>query len=233
VSPVNGDHSTTLTSLLGFEHDIGLQFLVGTGLIKRLGGDKPCYTIVQNEWEKFILKENLQDVIESVNWMSVMRSKYYFINYGRKARLHHRPIDQFSSKHPLKAKPLFIIECQQKFHRQLSNALVATCHYNPTAKEEKEEDSICSESEEVILEEEPTQPTTTFVQDSFIINATETPHLAELLGAQKVSKSFLNNLFLEIFKVVKSNPNTMDFEYKNGKRGRAIIVPKVKNYDSF
>jgi len=53
------------------------------------------------------------------------------------------------------------------------------------------------------------------------------------LGAQKVSKSFLNNLFLEIFKVVKSNPNTMDFEYKNGKRGRAIIVPKVKNYDSF
>jgi hypothetical protein len=143
VSPVKGDHSAALTSLLGFEHDIGLQFLVGTGLIKRLGRDKPCYTIVQNEWEKFILEENLQDVMESINQTSVMRSKYYFINYGRKVRLHHQPIDQFSSKHPLKAKPLFIIERQQKFHQQLSKALVATRRYNPTAKKEKEEDSIC------------------------------------------------------------------------------------------
>jgi hypothetical protein len=32
VSPVNGDHSTTLTSILGFEHQVDLDFLAGTGL---------------------------------------------------------------------------------------------------------------------------------------------------------------------------------------------------------
>jgi hypothetical protein len=66
MSPVNGDNSTTLTSFLGFEHQVGLQFLVGTSLIKRSSGEQPSYLVVQKEWERFILEEKLQDIMESV-----------------------------------------------------------------------------------------------------------------------------------------------------------------------
>jgi len=43
LSSENGDNSTTLTSLLGFEHQVGLQFLVGTGLIKSSRGEQPYF----------------------------------------------------------------------------------------------------------------------------------------------------------------------------------------------
>ena len=56
LAPVNEDYSTTLTALLGFEHTAGLNFLVSTGLIGSSGGD---YCVVQKEWEKFIIEENL------------------------------------------------------------------------------------------------------------------------------------------------------------------------------
>jgi hypothetical protein len=96
---------------------------------------------------KVYLEEKLQDVMESVNRTGVMRSKFYFIIYGKIDRLYHRPIDQFSSNKPLQPKPIFIIKRQQKFHRQLSKALLATCLYNIKAKEEEEEtDTISSES---------------------------------------------------------------------------------------
>jgi hypothetical protein len=91
--------------------------------------------VVQVEWEKYIVKEKLQDIMESGNHTSVGRSKFYFINYGTKDRLYPRPIDQFASKKQLKAKQLFIIERQQQFHRQVSKALVATWFYSISEKE--------------------------------------------------------------------------------------------------
>jgi hypothetical protein len=106
VSPVNGDQSTTLTSVLGFGHQIGLDFLAGTGLLKR---GNPSYCVVQAEWEKFILEHNLQE----------------FINNGNKTKLSHSPIDQCDAKWPIKARSLVIIEQQQKFHCQVSKALVS------------------------------------------------------------------------------------------------------------
>jgi len=106
VSPVNGDQSTTLTSVLGFEHQVGLDFLAGTGLLK-LGN--PSYCVVQAEWEKFLLEHNLQDIMETDNRSSVMHSKHYFINYGNKAKLSHCPIDWYDTKGPIKARPLIII----------------------------------------------------------------------------------------------------------------------------
>jgi hypothetical protein len=48
-----------------------------------------------------------------------------------------------------------------------------------------------------------------------------------------VSKDYLNTLFLEIFRVIGSNSNVVNFEYKNYTKRCAIIVPQVKNYDSF
>ena len=235
LSPVNGDSSTTLTSLLGFEHEVGLQFLAGTGLIKSSRGEHPSYSVVQVEWERFIVEEKLQDIMESVNRTSVGRSKFYFINYGKKDRLYHRPIDQFLSKKPLKAKQLFIIERQQKFHRQVSKALVATRFYNISEKEKKEEaDNDSSESESESESKEVVAEKIAFVQDCYNMNNKDTPHLAKLLGdPDKVSKDYLNTLLLEMFKVIGSNSNVVNFEYKNSTKGCAIIVPQVKNYDSF
>jgi len=67
-----------------------------------LHGEHPSYSVVQVEWEKYIVKEKLQDIMESGNHTSVGRSKFYFINYGTKDRLYPRPIDQFASKKQLK-----------------------------------------------------------------------------------------------------------------------------------
>jgi hypothetical protein len=229
LSPVNGDNSTTLTSLLVFEHQFGLQFLVGTGLVKSSHGEHPSYSVVQVEWEKLILEEKLQDIMESVNHTSVGCTKFCFINYGKKDRLYHRPIDQFASNQPLKAKQLFIIEHQQKFHCQVSKALVATRFYNISEKGKGEEaDNVSSESEskskskEVVAEKRASTPT--FVHDSYNMNNKDTPHLAKLLGdPDKVSKDYLNPLLLEIFKIIGSNSNVVNFEYNNATNGCTIL----------
>lgn len=71
MTPVNSDHLTTLSSVLGFEHHIGLQFLAGTGLIKLHDEKTQSYSVVQAEWEKFILEEDLGDIMESVNRTTV------------------------------------------------------------------------------------------------------------------------------------------------------------------
>jgi hypothetical protein len=84
--------------------------------------------------------------------------------------LHHWPIDQFTSRQPLKAKQLFIIEHQQKFHQQVSKASVTTRLYKTSVKEKGEErDAISSESELESEEEEVAEnraPAPTFVHDS-------------------------------------------------------------------
>ena len=151
ISPVNGDYSTTLTSILGYEHNVGLEFLVGTGLIKRVSQVTPSYAVVQAEWDRFIVEEKLQEIMETVNRTSVMRSKYYFINYGKKNKLNHRPIDQFDAKHAIKARQLFIINRQQKFYHQVSKTLLASHHAyeKSTCDEEIDDDvSLVSEKEE-------------------------------------------------------------------------------------
>jgi hypothetical protein len=74
VLPVNGDLKTTLTSLLGFEHQLGLEFLCSTGLLK--SGTKPnSFSVVYEEWELFVVQEKLQKIMETINRTSVSRSK--------------------------------------------------------------------------------------------------------------------------------------------------------------
>ena len=67
VSPVNGDDTTTLTHLLGFEHLVGLQFMVSTGLLKHGLSKSQSFCVFQAKWEKFIIEKSLQDVMETVN----------------------------------------------------------------------------------------------------------------------------------------------------------------------
>ena len=85
--PINGDQSTTLTSLLGYEHKLGLEFLVGTGLVRRGHQENPSYAVVKKEWEMFIVEHDLQEIMEGINQTSVDHNKIQFINYGRRATL--------------------------------------------------------------------------------------------------------------------------------------------------
>jgi hypothetical protein len=233
VIPVNGDHLTTLSSVLGFEYHVGLQFLAGTGLIKLHNEKTQTYSVVQAEWDKFILEEDLGDIMETVNRTTVTttagKRKAYFINYGNKKRLRHAPIDQIGSKQ------LFIIDRQQKFHRQVSNAVLAMrTSYQP--KEQKQGSNISSESEleDSEVEEKESEDGGTYIHDTVIVSDADTPTLARLLGeSKKVTRSFLNDLLLDLFKVVGMNSNAVEFEYKNGRKGCAVIVPKVKDYVSF
>jgi hypothetical protein len=57
--PVNGSEESCLTHLLGFEHHVGLQYLVVTGLIEKGSIQNPVgYVVVPHEWEKFVIKES-------------------------------------------------------------------------------------------------------------------------------------------------------------------------------
>jgi hypothetical protein len=53
VSPVNGDHKTTLADLLGFEHEVALDFPCSAGLLKV--GQKNSFSVLYEEWELFII----------------------------------------------------------------------------------------------------------------------------------------------------------------------------------
>jgi hypothetical protein len=71
-------------------------------------------------------------------------------------------------------------------------------------------------------------------EDTHIISEAKTPHLATLFeSSTKVPKGHLNALLLEILKVMGNKSNAVDFEYRNGNRGHAVIVPRVKSLDSF
>jgi hypothetical protein len=55
--PNNGSEESSLTHLLGFEHHVGLQFLMVTGLIKKSIQNPAGYAAVPHEWEIFAIEE--------------------------------------------------------------------------------------------------------------------------------------------------------------------------------
>jgi len=132
--PVNGSEESCLTHLLGFEHHVGLQYLVVTGLIEKGSIQNPVgYVVVPHEWEKFVIKENLKDSIEtSATITLVLHSRYYFIHYGHKDKLHHQPIDQYNGKSSQTSSFQFLPPKQKKLHKQISNKLV-TMHADSKA----------------------------------------------------------------------------------------------------
>jgi hypothetical protein len=64
---------------------------------------------------------------------------------------------------------------------------------------------------------------------------TDTPFLAKLFGREsKVLKKQLNIILMELFQTLgNKSTSSVNFEYKNGVKGRAVIVPRVKSEDSF
>ena len=102
---------------LGFEHNIGIQFLCSTGLLK-IGNSRNSnsVSVVKAEWDKFIVEEQLSDFTETVNITSVSNKRYYFVNFGRKGKMEHRPIEQFNGK-KTKVKAMRLAEHPQALVR--------------------------------------------------------------------------------------------------------------------
>jgi hypothetical protein len=178
----------------------------------------------------------LGDIMDTITKTSVSRTKYYFINYGKKTLLKHHPIDQFNGKIPKPSKGIFHLHPRQrKFHKKLSQLVTTSSICNtideqqtvPRQQEEQEEDSS---SDEKLKEESCPE----FCIGKYVtLSPIHTPFLAKLFGSEsKVFKSYLNNILLELFMTLGSK-STVDFEYKNGNRGRAILVPRAKNEGSF
>ena len=125
------------------------------------------------------MEHNLQDIMETVNWSSLMCSKYYFINYRNEAKLSQPPIDQYDAKWPIKARPLFIIERQQKFHSQVSKAFVSAHLYERLSADSNEDGE---EMEEIILDKkDKVKPDI----DHLILNEDDFPVLSSLVGANE------------------------------------------------
>ena len=226
--PVNGDQSTTLTSLLGYEHKLGLEFLVGTGLVRRGHQENPSYAVVKKEWEMFIVEHDLQEIMEGINQTSVVRNKIQFINYGRRAKLRHRPIDQFGIA-ALKKRQLYIIDLQQKFHRQVSKVVVAARTYGKSQSADDESAEYDGSDVEEPEEKPEVIPGTTI----FTLNRLNFPVLSPLLGENYRLKEWdLQAMLRELITHFGKN-RKVDWQHSNGKKARAVIIPQVKDKASF
>ncbi len=71
------------------------------------------------------------------------------------------------------------------------------------------------------------------IGDYVILSTIDTPFIVQLFGSEsKVLKNHLGSILLELFMILGSK-STVEFEFKNGNKGRAITVPWVKNEESF
>ncbi len=159
--PVNGDPKSCLTHLLGFEHIAGLQFLVLTGLISR-SPKSDTFSVVPNEWEKFVVEQNLQSSMEITPTITTVGRRHYFIHYGQKGKLNHIPMDQFKGK--IEPAPISSISSKQKkLHKQISNVLLSMARGKKEALEDPVPDVSCdaltregekeNEEEEMVIED--------------------------------------------------------------------------------
>ena len=144
---------------------MGLEFLYSMGLVKAGNSQNPhASVVVQLEWDKFIQEEKLANIMEAVNRTSVSRTRYYFVNYGQKDRLFHRPIDQFNGRmsKPLKGAANLATR-QRKFHKQLSNMLLSLRSADQQyAMKSSAEEVIFSSDYEAELEDTKPSPVAAF-----------------------------------------------------------------------
>ncbi len=236
--PVQDDIKTCLTYYLGFEHTIGIQFLCSAGLLK-VGNSRNSHStvVVKAEWDKFIEEEQLSDFTESLNITSVSNKRFYFVNFGRKGKMEHRPIDQFNGK-KRQVKVAGLAEHQSKLHKRLYDMLMSLRHEEQLEMEQGKHITTCESDEEEPsdgVEDMQTKSDDIFLGQSTIdLSLGGTPRLLQLFGGnERVPKHQLNAILLEIFSLLRTKSNSVDFFYNNGNKGRAIIIPQVKSQDSF
>jgi len=119
IHPVNGDDKKSLIYLLGFEHSVGMQFLCSAGLVKEGNSrNTNSFVIVSVEWEKFFIEQNLLYLVDGINRTAVSGCRYFFINFGSKSKLQHRPIDQYNGKVKLSKVGIYLSAHQRKLHKK-------------------------------------------------------------------------------------------------------------------
>ena len=105
----------------------------------------------------------------------------------------------------------------------------------------QEERLPISQDEESESEAEVEEPASESLKSAFKIALEDslldlslggTPLLQKPFGEQ-ITKHQLNALLLEIFSVMGDRNNSIDFWYRNGLKGRAILIPQVKRQGSF
>ncbi len=78
-------------------------------------------------------------------------------------------------------------------------------------------------SESSVELEDNKQPAKFIIGDCIKLNAADAPCLVKLFGAESiVARSYLKQILLELFKLLgNSSTASVDFEHKNGNKGRA------------
>jgi plasmid maintenance system killer protein len=183
VSPVNGECKTSLTNLLGLEHEAGLQFLCSARLLKA-GPKKNSYSIHIEEWELFMVQEELDRIMEIVNRTSISHSNYFFTNIRNKEKLAHRPMDRFNGRNPKPSKALDISARQRKFHKQLSDKLLSL-HVNDAWRVEGENKE--NEAEELSDDEitEALKPSVSGWDEKYVcLDEKKYPNTFKLFGSE-------------------------------------------------
>jgi hypothetical protein len=124
---------------------------------------------------------------------------------------------------------------QHKFHKQLSNMLLSLRGADQRyAMKFSAEEVIFSSDSESELDDTKPSPVAAFEETYIAFNPGETPNLFQLFGgSDKVPKQHFDAILLELFPVMGNKSNVVDFEYRNGNRGRTIIVPQDRNHSSF
>jgi hypothetical protein len=85
---VNGEMQTCLTHFLGFQHSVGVEFLCTIGLLKVGNSRNPHSTVVvPSEWEKFIIEEQISEIVETINRTAFCWETILLYSYRKKREL--------------------------------------------------------------------------------------------------------------------------------------------------
>jgi hypothetical protein len=97
-----------------------VEFLCSAGLMKVGHSRNPnSVVVVKAEWDKFIIEQKLFDLVEGINQTAVSNKWHFFINFGSKARLQHRPIDQFNGRVKIAKVGTYLSTRQRKLRKRI------------------------------------------------------------------------------------------------------------------
>jgi hypothetical protein len=206
---------------------------------------KNSFSVLHEELELFINQERLQDIMEMVNRSSVSRSKYFFILYGKKEKLSHRPIDQFNGNRLRLKKNLFITAWQKKFHQKVSDMLLSLRSSDEWRKKSSDvedfpeewahESSLVLDEGTVAVDETSLESPSQLWEEDYVIDVKRHPNVFLLIGEGGGGKPLrvLTAIFAELLSTLGNNNHYVDFHYLSGRKGRMLIVPQVKSIHAF
>jgi hypothetical protein len=64
---------------LGLDHEVGIDFLSMTGLVRKVNrGNLHCTVVVQAEWANIVVEQHLSEILDTVNKPVVSQSRFFF-----------------------------------------------------------------------------------------------------------------------------------------------------------